>query len=142
VFFLLHYNYWGKLFMKNSPILDKVCSYVEVKSSSPSFHFFIGQPSMDCLPSPSPRSPSLSTLPSPSTSLPCPFRSSLYSFFSQNLPYSLKPSPFPLNLPLSLSIFPFPSQPFPFPLNLSLFLSTFLFPLSTVPFPLNLPLSL
>ena len=61
------------------------------------------------------RSPSLSTLPSsflplllsfrfyfpsPSTSLPCPFRSSLYSSF-------------PLNLPLSLSIFSFLSQPSP-----------------------------
>ena len=35
-FFILHFNYWGKLFMKNSLILDiKLCGYVEVKSSSP-----------------------------------------------------------------------------------------------------------
>ena len=42
-FLMLHYNYWGKLFVKNSLILCKVmqiCSYVEVKSSSPSLFPF------------------------------------------------------------------------------------------------------
>ena len=73
-------------------------------------------------------------LPSPYTYLPCPFRSSLYSFFTLNLPHSLwtlpfpsQSSTFPLNLPLTIPPFPFPS----FPLrSLSLSLIIFSLPMS------------
>ena len=157
----------GENYSWKTLILDKVCSYVEVKSSSPSFHFFIGQPSMGCLPSPSLRSPSLSTLPSSSTSLPYPFQSSLYSFFSQNLPYSPQTFPFPSqsspfspNLPRSYFSFSLPisfpiyllsylspslliyflSSPFLFSaVTLTLFLFTFFFP--CFPFPSPFPFS-
>ena len=69
---------------------------------SPFLHFFICQPSIDSLPSPSLRSPSLSTLPSSYLSLP-------HSF--------IVPSVVPY-IPHSLSTFPFPSQSSPFPPNL------------------------
>ena len=119
---------------------------------SPFLHFFICQPFIDSLPSPSLRSPSLTTLPSSYLTLLLPFTvpsvvPSQPSSFPINLPLSLstflfpsQPSSFPINLPLSLSTFLFPSQPSSLRLNLPLSHSTFLLPSQPSPFPPNLPL--
>ena len=144
---MLHYNYWEKLFMKNSLIFDKfmwICTGQELHALPfPLFPFssLVYLPTFhQSLPSPLLRFPSLTTLPSPSTSLPCPFRSSLYSSVPLNLPLSLSTflfpfqhSSFPLNLPLSLSTFLFPSQPSSLPLNLPPSISTFPFPSKPYP---------
>ena len=112
---------------------------MEVKSSSPSLlflhFFFIRQPSIDSLPSPSLRSPSLSTLPSsylpllrpfpvPSVVLYIPF--SLSTFLNP-----LEPSPFHPNLPRPYF---FSSLPISFPTFLLYCLSTSL-PSPFLPFP-------
>ena len=135
-FFILHYNYWGKLFEKNSLILYKVRN-VELQPF-PSLYshflpFFICQPFIDSLPSPSLTTlPHTVFLPSPSISLPFPYH------FPSVVTYIPL---FPLNLPHSLSIFPFPFQSFlsllPFPVTLRLLFSSpfpFFFPLPFPPF--------
>ena len=85
----------------------QLCSFVDVKSSSPSLPYI-----------------PLSFI-SLSTNLPqipyLPFLPFTTSFYFPSL------FPFPLNLPLSLSIFPFPSQPSP---SLLLLFSTYLLPFS------------
>ena len=89
----------------------EICRYVEVKSSSPSLPYIplsftslsANLPSILYFPLPCVTIPYLPYLPLtfPFYSLPCPFRSSLYSSF-------------PLNLPHSVSSFPFPSKSSPF----------------------------
>ena len=113
-FFFWHYNFWGKLFGKNSLILDNV----EVKSYSPSLPTLFPFPSLAL--------PTFHRF----TTFPFPFNP---TFLLTSL---LLPFPVPSVVPyiaLSLSTFLIPSQPTPFPLNLSLFLSTF--PVATYPYP-------
>jgi len=118
-FYILNYNYWGKLFVKNSLILEKV-RYVEVKSSSPFLPYTPLSFTSLSANLPSIFYSSLTTLPSrfptPSFYLPLllPFPIFLFPSLSRSSLYSS----FPHNLPLSISIFPFPSQSSPFPLNL------------------------
>ena len=130
--FLLHYKYWGKLFLRNSNFKLKLFSYVEVKSSSPFLHFYL--PTFQqfstfpiyptfllSFPSVVPYIPlSLSTFPSQ------PSRSLLFLFPTYLLPY-LPPS-LPIHFPLFRS--------YPFPLIFSLPLSAFSFPFS---FPFHFP---
>ena len=123
---MLHYNYRGKLFMKNSLILVMwIWRGKELQPFpslySPFLHFFIFQPSIDSLPSTYLCSPSLTTL--PSSYLPCPFRSSY--------------------IPPSVSTFPFPSFPY-FSSSLPIYFSSYLLPYLSLSLPIyfaSFPLS-
>ena len=128
------YNYWGKLFVKNYLILDKVRYGEESRAPGPSLSYItlsllLYLPTFlrfSTFPFPNyPTFPILFPLPSTLTSLPylpLPFRSSLIPIFL--FPYQLSPFPLNLTLPcfsssLSLSLtirfpsYPLPCLPFP-----------------------------
>ena len=105
--FMLHYNYWEKLFVKNC-LASKKVRYEEI-NIAPTLFFLICQISINfSLPL------LFSTFPIHSPTISLPYFSLPYLLVIPNFVFPLFLASFPLNLHVSLAIFSFsPDLPFP-----------------------------